>query len=328
MRVNFTNTMNARSRRARSSMLLILGLCVCSVSGLQACTVFCDSSEGTALAGRNWDMSECEPVMWFVPAKGGKHGRICFGPRSGPRNDCEDGMNDQGLFVAVAAAPPSGRFVSRQRPIQSPVALDQILAHCRTVDEAIAWWGTNASPAMNSTIFRTHFFLGIRALPMGKYVNSGVGGHVLIADKSGSSVVCEWERGKLKVIRKTKRYQLITNFLLSKPELGGSDCPRFTAATRILDEASRPAVRTCEAALKATSGERTRYSVIFDLAHGEVRVYCRARFENPKTMHLSEELKKGAHEVNLYAWFGVNTVEIPRESQAGASASTREGDQK
>ena len=163
---------------------------------------------------------------------------------------------------------------------------------------------------------------------MGKYLNSGVGGHILIADKSGNSVVCEWEQGKLKVIRKTGRYQLIANSLLSKPELGGSDCPRFKAATKILDETSRPAVRTCEAALEATSGERTRYSVIYDLAHGEVRVYCRARFEDPKTIHFSEELKKGPHEVNLDAWFGVNSVEIPREGQAGTSASTREGDQK
>ena len=161
MQVNVTSTMNACSRRARIWMLLVMGLCVGSVSGSQACTVFSDASEGTALTGRNWDMSECEPVMWFVPATGGKHGGICFGRR----NDCEDGMNDQGLFVAVAAAPPSGRFVSRQRPIQCPVALDQILAHCATVDEAIAWWGTNASPAINSTIRRTHFFLGIRAPP-------------------------------------------------------------------------------------------------------------------------------------------------------------------
>jgi hypothetical protein len=294
-------------------------LCVGTVLGLQACTVFSDSSEGTALAGRNWDMGECEPVMWFVPAKGGQHGRICFGRR----NDCEDGMNDQGLFVAVAAAPSSGSFTSRQAPAWCPVALDRLLAQCTTVDEAIAWWEKHPNPAINSNV-ASRSFLGIKSA----YKNSGVGGHILIADKSGNSVVCEWERGKLKVIRKAERYQLITNFLLSKPELGGSDCPRFAAATKILDEAGRPAVSTCEAALKATSGELTRYSVIYDLAQGVVRVYCRARFENPKTIQLSEELKKGAHEVKLYAWFGVNPVEIPREGQAGASASTREGDQK
>jgi len=295
-----SETLVARAtRRAHNFLLLLVGFCFGSVACLQACTVFFDSSDGTALAGRNWDMTESKPVMWFVAAQGGKHGRICFG-RS---NDCEDGMNDQGLFVAVAAAPPSGRFVSRQRPIQCPLALDQILAHCATVDEAIAWWGTNASPAINSTICRTHFFLGIRALPMGRYVNSGVGGHILIADKSGNSVVCEWEQGKLKVIRKTGRYQLITNFLLSKPDVGG-DCPRFTAATRILDQAVQPSVATCVAALKAASSrELTQYSVVYDLARGDAHVYIHGRFGNPKTIHWSEALQKGAHEMQLDAWF-------------------------
>ena len=147
---------------------------------------------------------------------------------------------------------------------------------------------------------------------------------ILVADKSGNSVVFEWEKGKLKVIRKTGRYQLITNFLLSKPDLGGSPCPRFAAATKILDEAGQPSVATCAAALKATSRELTRYSVIYDLARGDAQVYCRSRFATPKTIHLSEEVKKGAHEVNLYAWFGVNAV----ESEARASTTIPEGDRK
>jgi hypothetical protein len=130
----------------------------------------------------------------------------------------------------------------------------------------------------------------------------------------------------LKVIRKIGRYQLITNFLLSTPDAGGSPCPRFTAATKILAEASQPSVATCTAALKATSRELTRYSVVYDLARGDAQVYCRSRFTNPQTIHLREELKKGAHEVNLYEWFGVNTVENSRQGQAGASASVSEGD--
>ncbi len=287
------------THRAHNFLSLVVGFCFGSVACLRACTVFSDSSDGTVLAGRNWDMTECKPVMWFVPAQGGKHGRICFG-RS---DDCEDGMNDQGLFIAVAAAPPSGRFLSSQRPIQCPVALDQILAHCATVEEAIAWWKKHAAPAINSTIPRTHFFLGIRFLPMGNYLNSGIGGHVLIADKSGNSVVCEWEKGKLKVIPNTGRYQLITNFLVSKPDAGGS-CPRFAAATRILDEAARPSIATCVAALKAASSrEFTKYSVVYDLARGDAHVYGRGRFDNLKTVRLSEALQKGPHETQLDAWF-------------------------
>ncbi len=211
-------------------------------------------------------------------------------------------MNDQGLMVAVAATPPSGSFEPGVRPMWCPVALDLLLAQCATVDEAVAWWEKHNNPAINSTVFRKYSILGVS---FGRYVNSGVGGHILIADKSGRSVVCEWISGKLTVIRKSGRYQLATNFLLSNPNLGGSPCPRFTAATRILDDARRPSVATCKETLKATCTELTRYSVVYDLARGELYVYWRGRFENPKKVHFSEELRKGAHEVNLSDWFGV-----------------------
>lgn len=284
--------------RVQTFILLAVVLYLCAAACAQACTVFSDSQDGTVLAGRNWDMTECQPVMWSVPARGTSHGRICFGRHAG----CEDGMNDRGLFVAVAATPASGSFEPGERPMWCPVALDLLLAHSGTVDEAVAWWEKHRNPAINSTIFRKYSILGIS---LGRYVNSGVGGHILISDKSGNSVVCEWLKGKLTVIRKTGRYQLATNFLLSKPELGGSPCPRFAAATKILDEAGRPSVATCAETLKATCTELTRYSVVYDLARGDIYVYCRSQFEKPKRVHLSEEVQKGAHEVKLYAWFGV-----------------------
>ena len=306
---------------ARNSMLLIVGLCLGSTSHLGACTIFSDASEGTVLAGRNWDMSEdgTRPVMWFVPASQGAHGRVGFGRN---KADCQDGMNDQGLFVGVAAAPASGRFRSRQMSVSSATVLNGMLANCATVEEAIVWLKKTPNVLINGS-WTTYRFLGL----FGKsYGNSGVGGHFLVADKSGKSVVCEWEKGKLKVIRKTGRYQLITNFLLSKPQTGGSPCPRFAAATKILAEAGQPSVATCTAAMKATSRELTRYSVVYDLARGDAHVYCRNRFESPKTIHLSEELTRGAHEVNLYEWFGINTVEIPRQGQSWALASDSRGD--
>src|SRR5215471_239656 len=76
-----------------------------------ACTVFSDSQADTVLAGRNWDMFDASvgvPVMWVVPARDSTFGRICFGRH----DDCEDGMNDRGLFVAIAATPPDGGFKS------------------------------------------------------------------------------------------------------------------------------------------------------------------------------------------------------------------------
>jgi hypothetical protein len=292
-------------RWAGAVLLLAVSLCLGATFRALACTVFSDSQGDASLAGRNWDMTDAAvgvPVMWVVPAQGSAHGRVCFG-RHGA---CEDGMNDQGLFVAVAATPPDGRFTSPQEPVQCPVALDQLLAQCTTVDEAIAWWEKQKNPAINSIITR-RVVLGIK----GAYKNSGVGGHILIADKRGNSVVCEWEKGELRVIRKTGRYQLITNFLLSKPDAGGSPCLRFAMAAKILDAAGRPSAAICAEALKATSTELTRYSVVYDLARGDARVYGRGRFEKPRTIHLSEEFQKRAYEVELDAWFAASTEQVP-----------------
>jgi len=282
--------------RMHLPLWLVMGLCLIPAFGSRACTVFADSQDGTVLAGRNWDMTDCQPVMWLVPAQGDTYGRICFGRH----NDCEDGMNDQGLFVAVAAAPASGRFKSPEGPIWHPVALDLVLAHCATVDEAIAWWEKHPNPGITSTITRQSF-LGIHY--GNTYVNRGVGGHVLIADKSGQSVVCEWIKGKFTVIRKTGRYQLITNFLLARPNLGNTPCFRFAAVTKVLDQAGGPSTDACARALKAAATEFTRYSLVCDLARGDIQVCCSRRFNDRKLIHLNEELQKGAHEVALYSWF-------------------------
>jgi choloylglycine hydrolase len=211
------------------------------------------------------------------PAHGQKHGRVCFGSHEG----CEDGMNDQGLLVAVAAAPPNGQFESNDPPMWCPVALDAILADCATVEEALAWWKNRSNPNINSTVATRPSFLGLRRVK--KYVSHGVGGHLLLADKAGNSVVCEWQSGRLKVIRKTGRYQLITNFQLSNPRLGGHPCPRFDVVSKILDQAEGPSVERFATALKAAANPLTRYSLVYDLARGEAHVFGRGRFDCPKT---------------------------------------------
>ena len=202
-----------------AKLLLVVELCLGVAFRASPCTVFSDSQGSVVLVGRNWDMTDAAvgvPVLWVVPAQDSEHGRVCLG-RHG---DCEDGMNDHGLFVAVAATPLSGSFKSRQRPVYCPVALDQLLAGCTTVDEAIAWWEKHPNPVINCSLTR-RVIMGIK----GPYRNSGVGGHLLIADKNGDSVVCEWQSGRLKVIRKSGRYQLVTNFLRSKPDADGFRAP-------------------------------------------------------------------------------------------------------
>jgi len=203
-------------------------------------------------------------------------------------------MNDQGLFVAVAAAPSSGRFVSTHRSIYSPVALDQLLAHCASVEEAINW--LKKSPNVRINNWEVNF--------LGLHLNSGVGGHFLVADKSGNSAVCEWIKGKFKVIRKSDCCQLMTNFLLSNPDLGSYPCPRFATLTQYFGDSGKPTVNASTRALELASARVTRYSQVYDLVNGEVHVFLGRRFANPAKITLAEELAKGQRELELKTLFG------------------------
>src|SRR5512140_2646350 len=103
-------------------------------------------------------------------------------------------------------------------------------------------------------------------------------------------MVCEWVRGRFRAIRKTGHYQLMTNFLLSAPELGNYPCPRFAADTAILEASEKPSLATCVTVLKATAVSSTRYSLACDLVRGDIHVFLRRDFEHPRTVHFADEL--------------------------------------
>src|SRR5215471_15755387 len=138
--------------------ILILSLLGFLFRAANACSIFCDCGNGTVLAGRNWDMTDDghPVVMWFVPATNSAHGRVCFGRH----DDCEDGMNDKGLFVAIAATDPNGAFISKQPPIDCPQVLERLLSECANIEEAIAWLKKTPNITING--FATaHRFLGL-----------------------------------------------------------------------------------------------------------------------------------------------------------------------
>ena len=296
--------------------MLLPGLFFASLFNSQACTVFCDSQGETALAGRSFDIPDnSDLVMVFVPATATAHGWVAFGRASGP---CADGMNDQGLFAAVADVPVPGTTVSHKWPADLKDFIEGLLSSCATVEEAVTWCQKQPTPRLGGWV--SSWSLGNSKHPFFQRNTFVTPQHVLVADRRGNSVVFEWVRGQLKVIRKTGRYQLMTNFLLSAPELGSYPCARFTTDSRILDDSPKPSLETCEAVLKTTAAGNTKYSLVCDLAGGEVQVYLRRQFEQPKTFRLAVELAKGRHQVELDQWFGVQkpaTLEMPKVTPAG-----------
>jgi choloylglycine hydrolase len=226
--------------------------------------------------------------MWFVPASEQSHGRVLFGWDSFPQG----GVNDQGLYIGWAVTPYAGKPSPSKQHLPGSDT-DNILARCATVEEAIAYW-EKYSYALNPA-------------------------HCMLADRTGASVVCEWIKGKLTLIRKSGPRQLITNFLLTNPALGNPctpaaadnyPCPRFTAISKFWQKVEAPTEQNCVDALKLAANPETIYSEVYDLTHGEVYVYYRHNLEQSLRVNLAEELRKGPHQVFLKAAFADSTEEL------------------
>jgi len=82
---------------------IIIAIIFISFHSSKACTVFNAYKGGLALVGRNFDWDEYGGNIWFLPASGTKHGIVIFEQirKSMPFEE----MNDQGLFVGMAAVP-------------------------------------------------------------------------------------------------------------------------------------------------------------------------------------------------------------------------------
>src|SRR5262249_27483650 len=116
--------------------------------------------------------------------------------------------------------------------------------------------------------------------------------------------VTEWEKGKMKVIRRNGRCELVTNFLLSKPEGEDKTCARFCALTAFYRSEPEPTIDNDARALKLASHIGTRYSVVYDLAAGQAYAFFGRDFAKPMKLDLARELKKGPHEITLPSLFG------------------------
>ncbi|MCP5102951.1 MAG: hypothetical protein GY950_06220, partial [bacterium] len=102
-----------------------------------ACTMVMVAKGDVMLAGNNEDWKNPNTKMWIYPPSKNEYGRICFGFDN---NFTQGGMNDQGLFIDANALSPTGWKAVTGKPDYHDNMMDHILAHCATVDEAIAFF--------------------------------------------------------------------------------------------------------------------------------------------------------------------------------------------
>ncbi len=237
----------------------------------QRCTIVYAADDDIALAGNNEDWKGLFAKIHFLPASEGKFGRVYFGfdvvrwPQGG--------MNEQGLFFDGATAENVDVPSDPSKPDHDHEQglIFKAMEECTSVEEVLEYFA--------------------------RYNHPGTwNGQYLIGDRFGNSAIIE----PLTVIRKTGRYQVITNFLQSKTPPETSQDPRYRLAARLLEESDEVSVHLIRRVLNATHWEEysgsmtaTLYSFICDLKRGEIYIYNFHDFEEAAKINLQDELAKG-----------------------------------
>lgn len=237
----------------------------------QNCTIVYAADDDMALAGNNEDWTGLFAKIRFLPASEGKFGRVYFG--FDPVRWPQGGMNDQGLFfdAATAESVHVPRDPSKLDHGHAGDLIVKAMEECTTVEEVLDYFA--------------------------RYDCSGPwSGHYLVGDRFGDSAIIE----PLTVIRKSNRYQVITNFLQSRISPETSKEPRYLLARRLLDASDKISVDLIRRVLSATHWEEysgsmtvTVYSYICDLKQGEIYVYNFHDFTEVVKFNLRDELAKG-----------------------------------
>jgi hypothetical protein len=238
--------------------VLVLAL-VCLVQEAFACTIFVLSDAKRTLFFNNEDYSKPATRIWFLPATKTYYGCAYLG-----FNDdwAQGGVNQYGLaFDWVAGSSNSYTPVPNLATPQGNPA-ERMLESCKTVQDAIAFYHRYAEPGFAS-------------------------GAMLIADKTGASVIIHAKNGQLQydVSHQSRGF-------------GYGDA----TLKQLLLPTLRPSLENGLPILRACRQEgqyATKYSSVYDLRSGEIYLASLAGKEEILRLDLATELKKGGHFYDL-----------------------------
>jgi hypothetical protein len=236
-------------------LVLAVAALRCSESPAQACTIFVLADANQALFCNNEDWSNPKTRIWFVPAGKDYYGCAYVGFDNGW---AQGGLNTEGLaFDWVAGyqetwGPDPNLPTSRGNPSQ------RMLESCATVEEAVTFYRHYGEPSFSYA-------------------------KILVADRTGASVIIGARDGKLQVDKADK-------------------CRGFGYGGRTLDRLLAEAPEISAAGgfriLKACMQQgtyATKYSCVYDSKCGDILLLPHADGQAEVKLDLAAELKKGGH---------------------------------
>ena len=222
---------------------------------VDACTIFVLTDTNQALFCNNEDWSNPKTRTWFLPAGDGYYGAVYVGFDNGW---AQGGLNTEGLAYDWVAGyqekwePDSHLPKIRGNPSQ------RMLESCATVAEAIAFYRSHPEPSFSYA-------------------------KILVADRTGASVIIGAKDGKLEVEKENHCRGFGYGERMLDPALAKDPEPTVTNGFRIL--------RDC----RQKGQYATKYSNIYDLKSGDIFLYPFPERDDEVKFNLAAELKKGGH---------------------------------
>jgi hypothetical protein len=230
-----------------------------AIPSAHACTVFTIVGGERILFCDNEDFSNPRTRIWFVPGSAARHGCVYLGFDDGWG---QNGLNDKGLAYGWVAG-----FKEKweRRPEMKTIdgkPCHQMLESCGTVEEAIRF-------------FEQH------------WEESFSYGRLLVADRTGKSVILRAKDGKLHAPIVTQSQGMGHRFGMRGDE-----------AAPLLAQITKPTLADAARLLEFTRQEgvnATKYSVVFDLNTCNLWLYRFPEQIEPVQLDLRSELEKGPH---------------------------------
>ncbi len=222
---------------------------------VDACTIFVLTDTNQALFCNNEDWSNPKTRTWFLPAGDGYYGAVYVGFDNGW---AQGGLNTEGLAYDWVAGyqekwePDSHLPKIRGNPSQ------RMLESCATVAEAIAFERSHPEPSFSYA-------------------------KILVADRTGASVIIGAKDGKLEVENENHCRGFGYGERMLDPASATGPKPTVTNGFRIL--------RDC----RQKGQYATKYSNIYDLKTGDIFLYPFPNRDDEVKFNLAVELKKGGH---------------------------------
>jgi hypothetical protein len=241
---------------ARTRVLaLVMAMLALADITTRACTIFVLTDTNRALFCNNEDWSDPKSRIWFQPGNEGYHGAVYVGFENGW---AQGGLNTEGLAYDWVAGYTEKWEADPQTPFARGNSSQRMLETCATVSEAIAFYQHHSEPS---------FALS----------------KILVADRTGASVIIGVRDGKLQVYPDNQCRGFGFGRLTLGLDLTNNSAATVTNGFKIL--------RDC----RQSGTYATKYSNIYDLQTGDIYLDPFPDRDDEVKINLAAELKKGGH---------------------------------